>query len=103
MNSKSVHGPPTFCLLLSYVFLFRTGCEFRMGRWQRLTQPNYTFLDYQKSRVQGKNLDSVRRYSYNANDLVICFSVNGSLLPLLDLARGAADALAGHTFILDGR
>src|SRR6266704_321259 len=73
MNSKSVHGPPTFCLLLSYVFLFRTGCEFRMGRWRRLTQPNYTFLDYQKSHIQGKNLDSVCRYSYNANDLVICF------------------------------
>ena len=44
------------------------------------------------------------RYSYNADDLVICLhSVNGGLPPLLDLARGAADALAGHTFILDRR
>jgi len=73
-----------------------------MGRWRRLTQPNYTFLDYQKSRVQGKNLDSVCRYSYNANDLVICFSVNGGPPSSILLVGLPTPSLATPSFLTGG-
>jgi hypothetical protein len=60
------------------------------------------------------HFSTIRNHAYEGRTWTACvdtlimqmtsssvFSVNGGLPPLLDLARGAADALAGHAFILD--